>query len=324
MTRSRVCVLGSANVDLVASVTQAPAPGETVFGSAFAITAGGKGLNQAVAAARAGAEVAFIGAVGADDFGLRLQGVLEREGIDRTGLTVSAEPTGIAHIMVTDDGENSIIVVPGANAEEQLHAGDAGLIEGSAVLMAQLERPIALVAEAFRVARAHRVRTVLTPAPVTAGIDELLELADIVVPNAGEACALTGAESARDAAALLAAGERIAVVTCGADGVIVARAGEVVAHVPAVPAPVVVDTTGAGDTLAGVLCARLAAGDELIEAVRAGVVAASLSVRRRGAADAMPTATEISAEIDGAQSMGSTEKRNAAPCRNGSEISKFS
>lgn len=289
---SSLCVLGSANMDLVVTAASAAEAGETVFGTSFALSPGGKGLNQAVAAARAGGAVCFIGTVGIDEFGSRIVGMLEEEGIDITRVARVDVPTGTAHIVVTDDGENRIVVIAGANADTTLDDAARRAITASSVLSAQLERPGALVEEAFRFARSRGVTTVLTPAPVTEGAARLVELSDVVIPNAGEARALTGLESVMEAAERLSRG-RTSVVTCGADGALVARDGVLLAQIAAPRVARVVDTTGAGDTLAGVVAARLAAGDDIVHAARSGVVAASLSVRRPGAAPSMPTADEI-------------------------------
>lgn len=291
---SKLCVLGSANMDLVVTAASAPEAGETVFGTSFALSPGGKGLNQAVAAARAGGAVRFLGTVGIDEFGSRIAEMLEDEGIDIARLARVEASTGTAHIVVTDDGENRIVVVAGANADATLDDSARRAIAASSLLAAQLERPGALVEEAFRFARDRGVTTVLTPAPVTEGAARLVELSDVVVPNAGEARALTGLASVVEAAEHLSRG-RTAVVTCGADGALIARDGVVLAEIAAPRVARVVDTTGAGDTLAGVVCARLAAGDDIVDAARAGVVAASLSVQRKGAAPSMPTADEIDA-----------------------------
>lgn len=288
-----VCVLGSANMDLVATCAAAPGPGQTVTGTTFTMTPGGKGLNQAVAAARAGAQVAFVGAVGPDAFGEQLRRLLTDEGIDTGHLLTSPVATGIAHIVVTEDGENRIVVVPGSNAEEQLLDEAGSRIAASSYLLSQLERPRQLVQRAFAHARAHGVRTVLTPAPVSRDLDGILEFTDVAVPNAGEGMALTGTTDARQAAARLSEKVGSVVLTLGPAGALVARGGQVVAEVPAPPVDAVVDTTGAGDTLAGVLTARLAAGDDLVAATRVAVAAASLTVTRHGAAAALPSREEM-------------------------------
>lgn len=291
-----IAVLGSANMDLVVRQPRRPEPGETIFGSAFSTGAGGKGLNQAVAAARAGGAVAFIGAVGPDEFGERLRTQMTADGIDTSWLLVGDEPTGIAQISVTDDGENTIVVVPGANAHSTLSEHDRAAIGAASHLVVQLERPLALLHDAMVFARESGVTTVLTPAPATSGIDELIELADILVPNEGEALLLADEGDAESAAITLSARANTVIVTLGSRGALVVRGGEVVRRVAPRPARAI-DTTGAGDTFVGVLVAWLAAGEGLDTALDAATAAASLAVTRAGAAAAMPTRAEIVAAL---------------------------
>jgi ribokinase len=293
---SGIAVLGSANMDLVVRQARRAEPGETIFGSSFHTGPGGKGLNQAVAAARAGATVAFIGAVGADDFGVRLRSWLSAEGIDVGRVRIVDEPTGIAQITVTDDGENSIVVVAGANARSVLDDADRETIAAASHLVVQLERPESLLLEALAHARAHGVTTVVTPAPAHEGLDDIVRLADVLVPNEGEAMLLSGEADAESAAVALSRLAGTVVLTRGRHGAIVARDGAVVTTVAAV-ATDVVDTTGAGDTFTGVLVAGLAAGDALDRALEAAAAAAAIAVSRRGAAEAMPTADEIAARL---------------------------
>jgi ribokinase len=295
---SDIAVLGSANLDLVVRQPRLPRPGETMFGSGFTTVAGGKGLNQAVAAARAGAAVAFVGAVGDDAFGAQLRERLAGDGIDLAALRTVAVPTGTAHIAVLDDGENSIVVVPGANdAVDSLDAADEAAIDAARFVVAQFERPLPLIRAAFARARAAGATTVLTPAPVTEPGD-LLELTDLLVPNAGEACELAGVADPVEAARALSRRAATVVMTRGRDGALIAAGGEVVAEVPSRVVQAV-DTTGAGDTFTGVLVARLAAGDALEAAARAGAVAASIAVTRPGASSSMPTWDEIARALAG-------------------------
>ncbi|MEZ5213625.1 MAG: ribokinase [Microbacterium sp.] len=292
---ARIVVLGSANVDLVVRQPRRAEPGETMFGTSFQTGPGGKGLNQAVAAARAGGDVAFIGAIGDDAFGARCARCW-MPGIDTRGLRVTALPTGVAQITVTDDGENAITVVAGANETAELRDPERALIAEASHLVVQLERPEALLIEALRHARAHGVTTVLTPAPARAPIDELLALADVIVPNAGEAALLAGVADAEEAAVSLSRTVPTVVVTRGAEGAVVAQRGEIVSRVPAA-AVTAVDTTGAGDTFTGVLVARLAQGAAQADALAAASAAASLTVTRPGAAASMPTRAEIDAAL---------------------------
>lgn len=295
-TTPRIVVLGSANVDLVVRQPRRAEPGETVFGTSFQTGPGGKGLNQAVAAARAGGGVAFIGAVGDDAFGAQLRATLEAEGIDTRALRTTAAPTGIAQITLTDDGENSITVVAGANGLADLRDDERTLIAEASHLVVQLERPEPLLIEALRHARAHGVTTVLTPAPARSPLTELIGLADVLVPNAGEAALLAGVPDVEAAAVSLSLAAHTVVVTRGADGAVVAQEGEIVSRVPARRATPI-DTTGAGDTFTGVLVAGLSQGAPLGEALAAAAAAASITVTRPGAADSMPTRAEIDAAL---------------------------
>ncbi len=294
---SRIAVLGSANMDLVVRQPRLPHPGETMFGSDFSTVPGGKGLNQAVAAARAGGEVEFLGAVGADAFGSELRDCLRREGIGVEGLATLDAPTGTAHIAVLDGGENSIVVVSGANvAQTELDEATRDRIAGSSYLVVQFERPERLVTEALAFAREYGITTVVTPAPVRAVAPGLLSLVDILVPNEHEARELAGLDDELEAARALSEQAGIVVVTRGARGAVVARGGELVTEVP--PHPVVaVDTTAAGDTFVGVLVARLAAGEQLDAALEAASVAAAISVTRPGASTSMPGWDEIQAAL---------------------------
>jgi ribokinase len=296
---SDILVLGSANLDLVVRQPRLPKPGETMFGSDFATVPGGKGLNQAVAAARAGGDVAFLGAIGRDPFGEQLRRRLQDDGVDVRGLEEVDMPSGTAHISVLPGGENAIVVVPGANsAITALDEESQRRIEDSRYVVAQLERPIELIGEAFVVARGLGIQTVLTPAPVQPIDHALLQLVDILIPNAQEACELAGVADETEAAISLSRAAGLVVMTRGARGALAARDGAVVAQVPA-RAVEAVDTTGAGDTFAGVLVARLAAGDDLDAALEAASVAASISVTRAGTTTSMPTWDEIAAAMQG-------------------------
>ena len=296
---SAIVVLGSANMDLVVRQPRLPHPGETMFGSSFDTVPGGKGLNQAVAAARAGGDVAFLGAVGRDSFGAALRDCLQDAGVDTHGLAEVDGATGTAHISVLDGGENAIVVVPGANAAvTALDEGSQSRIEEARYLVAQFERPIELITEAFVVARGMGVQTVLTPAPVQPVAHELLQLVDILVPNAQEACELAGVAEETQAAITLSNTVGLVVMTRGSRGALVARDGAVVTEVQARKVEAV-DTTAAGDTFAGVMVALLAEGALLEAALAAATVAASISVTRPGASTSMPTRAEIDAALAG-------------------------
>ena len=280
--RCDVCVVGSANLDLVATTPRIPGPGETVLGTGYAEHAGGKGLNQAVAAARSGAEVAFVGCLGDDDAGRRMsRRAAPASGISDAAVGVSSSPTGRALIVVDSNGENSIVVVPGANHDVSLPdpLPDAG------VVLCQLEVPLDQVAHALAAGKRGGATTILNPAPATPLPAELLATCDIVVPNEHEVELLGGV------AALLAAGCRAVVVTRGGKGVDVHTSDGVV-HCPPFQVEVV-DTTGAGDAFCGSLAARLAAGDELHDAVRWAAAAGALATTIVGAVPAQPTADRI-------------------------------
>ncbi len=298
----RVIVVGSVNVDLVVTVERLPGPGETVTGGRFARHHGGKGGNQAVAAARLGAETAFVGAVGGDAFGSDARAALGAEGIDLRGLvTLERQATGVALITVEASGENTIAVADGANAAlTPEHVGDAlralGPRPGDVVLVGH-EIPTGSTREALRLGRAAGATTILNPAPAS-GLDaELLALADILTPNRGELAGLSDDEEAPAesvAAALVSsAPSRAVLVTLGGEGALLVDGGGTTAlHGPPVT---VVDTVGAGDTLNGALAAGLAAGLSLPDAARRAVMAATLAVTRAGAREGMPTLTELQA-----------------------------
>lgn len=281
-----VCVVGSANLDLVATVQRLPGPGETVPGGTYAEYPGGKGLNQVVAAARAGAMTAFVGAVGHDSAGEMLLEVLHDDAIDTRYTHAVSEPTGRAMIFVSDEGENSIVVVAGAN--DTVRADD---VPAARVYLAQLEVPVASIQRAFTVARAAGALTVLNPAPVKAVPDSMLALCDILTPNEHEVELLGGVDR------LLSLGARAVIVTQGSRGASLHTA-DGVSHVdPFVVSPV--DTTGAGDCFSGSLCARLAAGDDMPAAMRFAAAAAALSTTVPGAVPSMPYRSAIDRVVSG-------------------------
>ncbi|WP_432824520.1 ribokinase [Dactylosporangium sp. CA-092794] len=272
-----VVVVGAVNVDLVVRVPRIAAPGETVIAAGSGTGAGGKGGNQAAAVARLGGDCALVARVGPDfDPG-------SLAGVDLSRVRRDAEPTGLAVVLVDDGGENAITVVPGANA--RLSPADVDLPAGRGVVLASLEVPLPAVLEAARRARAAGWVFVLNPAPARPLPAELLALTDVLVPNEHELAALGSP------AALLAAGAGAVVVTLGAAGCRVHRAGEVV-DVPAVRVAAV-DTTGAGDAFCGTLAWALDADRPLAEAVRLACVAGALATRAVGARAALPTAAEL-------------------------------
>ena len=279
--RCDVCVVGSANLDLVATTPRIPGPGETLLGTGYAEHAGGKGLNQAVAAARSGARVAFVGCVGDDDAGRRMRAVLADDDIDASALTVTSSPTGRALIVVDANGENSIVVVPGANHDVTVPHS----LPVASVLLCQLEVPLEQVGRALVAGRSAGATTILNPAPAALLPVDLLAACDIVAPNEHEVELLGGVAS------LLASGCRAVVVTRGAAGVDVHTPDGSV-HCPPFEVEVV-DTTGAGDAFCGALAARLAAGDDLQEAVRWAAAAGALATTVVGAVPAQPKAQAI-------------------------------
>jgi len=281
---SGVVVVGSANLDLIASLDAIPAPGETVLARDVEQRAGGKGLNQAVAAARAGAATTFVAAVGDDDAAEVLLGAARDAGVDTSLVRRESGASGTAWIMVGRDGENAIVVTSAANAAlTALTDAERDAVTEAAVVVAQLETPLSAVTEA---AEATRGTFVLNAAPASELPRELLRRIDVLVVNEGEAAALSGVE------VLL---ERVGavVVTLGAAGALVAdeHGRREVAGVRAD----VVDTTGAGDTFTGYLAAGLAAGVGLDDAVARAVVAGAIAVERPGAVPSIPTAAEVDA-----------------------------
>jgi ribokinase len=291
----RVVVVGSANMDLVATAPVLPAPGQTVLGRAFTTVPGGKGANQAVAAARAGARCAFVGAVGDDAFGSALRDGLVIAGVDAALLRTVPGPSGVALIAVGDDGENQIVVVPGANAAlTALDERDLATIGGADVLMAQLEVPVPTVAAAARAARAAGASMLLNAAPARTLPADLLSTVDILLVNEGEALAVAARPADPPDAlldALLDLVPRV-VLTLAARGASYAdREGTRVT----VPAPVVptVDTTAAGDAFAGAFAVAWAEARPVKEALRWACAAGAACARTLGAASSLPTRAQI-------------------------------
>ncbi|MFJ8105308.1 ribokinase [Streptomyces sp. NPDC096132] len=288
-----IVVLGSTNMDLVAYVEKAPQRGETVTGRQFRTIPGGKGANQAIAAAHAGGTVSMIGAVGNDSFGARLRSSLEHSGVNTDHLRTVEAPSGTAHIVVDAEGGNAIVVVPGANGTvDHLAPGDEGLIASADALLLQLEIPLPAVVAGARAARAHGVRTILTPAPAQPLPPELLAATDLLVPNEHEAATLTGRTDPHEAAAALLDSVPEVVITLGAAGSLHAARGTAPLTVPA-PQVTAVDSTGAGDTFVGALAVALGEERPVREALAWAAAAAALSVQRPGASASMPYRSEI-------------------------------
>jgi len=297
----RICVVGSTNVDLTFRTPRLPRPGETLAGRHFHLGFGGKGANQAVMAARLGGHVTMIAKVGADIFGEQMTANLQREGIDtRHVLRDETRPSGSAAIVVDDDAQNCIIVIPGAN--DALTPADvraaAEPIRTADLVVCQLEAPLDTCLEAFRIARTAGVRTVLNPAPARQLPADLLQLTDLCVPNETEVEILARRPvqdlyEARLVAETL--GVPLLIVTLGNRGAFIVERGAA-EHIPARPVAAV-DPTGAGDAFIGSLAVYWAQGLALLEAARRAAAVAALSVTRHGAHAAFPTAREVDAFI---------------------------
>ncbi len=311
-----VVVVGSLNVDYTTTVPSIPRPGETVMGGDVEIFMGGKGLNQAVAAARAGATVAMVGRIGDDDGGRRLRDRLRAESIDDTWIGVDdGVPTGAAFITVDDGSENAIVVSPGANGRLTAdHIAEAGpVISGAGAVLMQLEVPMEAIVAATAAATGM---VVVNPAPARPLPSSVVERSDLLIPNRGELATITGdpfprseAEVMALAAALASAGgvdpaaadgatqrDRRIIVTLGSDGIAVHDSSG--PRLVAAPEVAAVDTTGAGDCFCGSLTARLALGDRIDDALAWAMAAAAISVTRPGASDSIPTADEVALALD--------------------------
>jgi ribokinase len=305
----RVVILGVFVADTAFRAARLPRIGETILGQGFALGPGGKGSNQAVAVGRLGQPVSFITRVGDDPFGEMALKVWGEAGVTPVVTRASGSQTGAAFIFVdAASGDNAIIISPGAAAEiapADLEA-QAALIAASAVFLTQLEQPLAAAVRGLELARAAGVTTILNPAPAQDLADAVLGLCDWITPNETEAAAITGLPVGSDAEARAAADRLIArgaggvVMTLGARGALLHGRGrsEVV---PAIPAPRVVETTGAGDAFNGGFATGLARGLDPADAVRLGCVVAGLSVTRAGAAASMPTADEVAAALGAAR-----------------------
>lgn len=301
---SKIVVVGSLNMDLVACAPRIPVAGETISGHTFLSLPGGKGANQAYAAARLGARVAMLGRLGDDDLGRQLQKNLASAGCDVSGVLVTEGcTTGIALIFVDDSGQNSIVIVAGANGRLSTEdiAASAKLFDGAGTVLLQLETPLATVAAAARAARRAGARVILDPAPAPAAAlpAELLANVDILTPNETEAAILAGEaprrmnaeEAFAVAQRLRASGPATVIVKLGDQGVaLMAAEGS---HVLPAPKVTAVDTTAAGDVFNGALAVALSEGAEIVDACRFANRVAALSVTRRGAQAAAPSRAEL-------------------------------
>lgn len=302
--RPHIVVVGSLNMDLVVRAPRIPRPGETIIGGEFHTAPGGKGANQAVAAARLGGQVSMVGRVGSDAFAQSLLDNLTADRVDHAFVTQDPEvATGVAFIVVDDAGENSIVVASGANmrlSPADVDAAEA-VIAGADVLLLQLETPLAAVTQAARAAHTHRATVILNPAPACPLPQELLSLIDVLVPNESEAALLTSlpggdqAEIEAAAMALRELGVDTMVLTLGGRGALLVREGEreFISAFEVTP----VDTTAAGDAFVGGFAVALAEGRSLIDAVRWGNAAGALATTKLGAQPSLPARRAVEALI---------------------------
>ena len=299
---AKVVVIGSLNMDLVTRAPRLPRGGETLIGESFATVSGGKGANQAVAAARLGAQVAMVGCVGSDAYGEALRGALLAEQIDCQAVSTVEDSSGVALIVVDDNSQNAIVIVAGANGAltpEVIDRFDA-VLQAADVIICQLEVPDATVGHALKRGRELGKTVILNPAPASRPLPaDWYTAIDYLVPNESEASALSGlpvdslstAETA--ATRLIAMGAGKVIITLGSQGSLFAD-GQRFEHFPAAKVKAV-DTTAAGDTFVGGFAAALAAGKGEADAIRFGQVAAALSVTRAGAQPSIPTLSDVQA-----------------------------
>lgn len=300
--KDKIIIVGSANTDMVIRAPHFPQPGETIIGSDFMLNQGGKGANQAVAAARLGGHVAFIGKVGDDTFGTTTRKLLKDEGIDVSHLsTSSSASSGVALITTVPNGENTIIVNSGANAELSASDVEAAkeLFTDAAIVLMQLETPVSALTRAAELGKENGARVILNPAPAPSIPlpEALLRNVDLIIPNETEAAHMTGITVTDEASARAAIGKlqslgvADAMITLGSKGVCALVHGELTI-VPAFKVQAV-DTTAAGDTFCGALCVALCHGCETTRALRFANKASSLSVQRRGAQMSMPRLRDV-------------------------------
>lgn len=299
---AKVVVIGSLNMDLVTRAPRLPRGGETLIGESFATVSGGKGANQAVAAARLGAQVSMVGCVGSDAYGNELRGALLAEQIDCQAVSTVDDSSGVALIVVDDNSQNAIVIVAGANGAltpEVIDRFDA-VLRAADVIICQLEVPDATVGHALKRGRELGKTVILNPAPASRPLPaDWYASIDYLIPNESEASALSGlpvdslASAETAAARLIAMGAGKVIITLGAQGSLFAN-GKGFEHFPA-PKVKAVDTTAAGDTFVGGFAAALAAGKNEADAIRFGQVAAALSVTRAGAQPSIPTLSDVQA-----------------------------
>jgi len=299
---AKVVVIGSLNMDLVTRAPRLPRGGETLIGHTFATVSGGKGANQAVAAARLGAQVSMVGCVGSDAYGHELRDALLAEQIDCQAVSTVEDSSGVALIVVDDQSQNAIVIVAGANGALTPAVIDQfdAVLQAADVIICQLEVPDATVGHALKRGRALGKTVILNPAPASRPLPaDWYANIDYLIPNESEASALTGlsvdslASAEVAASQLLTAGAGKVIITLGAQGSLFAD-GQGFQHFPA-PKVQAVDTTAAGDTFVGGFAAALASGCSEAEAIGFGQVAAALSVTRAGAQPSIPTLSDVQA-----------------------------
>ena len=293
----QILVIGAANTDLTAYVDRIPQGGETIQGDLFTTGFGGKGANQAVAAKRAGAEVALIAGLGADIFGQNTKAHLEAEGINTSGIFYGKQPSGVAHIWVDVKGENRIIIIPGANLELNREFIESAVLKISnlSIVIAQCELPQEFAIAAFKSAKVKNAITILNPAPAVKLSEELIELSDWIIPNQIEFYSLSNEIPGGDLIEKVKNfyPDKNLLVTLGSDGAILrTKNGEIIKATA--PKTEVIDTTGAGDAFVGAFAAALNAGKELQIALEFAIKFASNSVGKKGAQSSYPIDLKIS------------------------------
>ncbi|MCO5293774.1 MAG: ribokinase [Homoserinimonas sp.] len=294
-----VIVVGSANMDLVVTVERIPNPGETLKATGVANYPGGKGLNQAVAVARSGADCSMIGALGSDENAVILRGVMKDAGIDDSQVRSEDGVSGLALITVAANAENTVLVASGANAAvTAMGEGDLAKLASGKVVLAQLELPIGAVTEAARASREFGSEFILNAAPAMKLPEDLIGHLDFLIVNEHEACVIAELDDLREASEVLAARVPNLIVTLGSAGSVYYRNGEQVAEIEALKVSAV-DTTGAGDTYCGAFAAALAEGQEVRQAIRFATAAAALSVQKEGAVPSIPLRDEVDALLAG-------------------------
>ncbi len=299
MERRKILVIGSSNTDMTVKTRSMPKPGETVVGGVFTSGAGGKGANQAVAAARLGGDVSLVCKVGRDVFGDNAVKGYEAEGLDTSGVLRSAQPSGVALITVDEKGENCIVVAPGANMDLTVDDVErsADRIREADILLLQLEIPVASVLRAAEIASEAGVCVVLNPAPYAEVPEELFRHVTLFIPNETELSSFSGVEVTDEASAVRACrvmmdkGVAKLIVTLGSQGSLIYDGVNPI-HIDPVPVKAV-DSTAAGDTYCGALCVALSEGEDLVSAANFASRAAALSVTRMGAQSSMPGREEL-------------------------------